>query len=128
MSVARQLDDLRASLPGCTLVVFGDLFSQVTLCVSSQGKHPQEHLDALCTTAGNLLDGPAALSAATALGMPDGRALKQAVILGPSDMQVFLRSPAEEADVLCCVSSLEGDIEKTSKSAGSALNLIANAQ
>ncbi len=128
MSVARQLDDLRASLPGCSLVVFGDLFSQVTLCVSAQGKHPQEHLDALCATAGNLLSGPAAQSAATALGMPDASALKQAVILGQSDMQVFLRSPVEEADVLCCVSSPDGDIEAISDRARSTLNLITDAQ
>jgi len=128
MRVTQQLDDLRGSLPGCSLVVFGDLFSQVTLCVSSRDKHPQEHLDSLCATAGNLLDGPAAQSAATALGMPDGSALKQAVILGPSDMQVFLRSPVEDADVLCCVSSPGGDIEATSARARAALNVIAKAQ
>ena len=128
MSVAAQLDALRGSLPGCSMVVFGDLFSQITLCVSAQDKHPQEQLDAICVTAGNLLDGPAAHSAASALAMPDSGALDQAVILGPSDMQIFLRSPVDDADVLCCVCSLNGDVEMTCARARSALTLIAQAQ
>lgn len=125
MSVKGQLDDLRASLPGCSLVVFGDLFSQITFCVSSQGKYPQEQLDALCVTAGHLLNGPAARSAARALGASEGGSLEQAAILNSADVQVFLRSPADDADVLCCVCSLDGDIEQIAAQARSALNRIA---
>lgn len=128
MSVAVQLEKLRTSLPGCDLVVFGDLFSQITLCVSARDKHPQEQLDALCVTAGNLLDGPAAHSAASALGMPDGNALDQAVIMSTSNMQIFLRSPVDDADVLGCVCSLDADIEFTTAQARSVLNLIAQDQ
>ena len=128
MSVAAQLDDLRGSLPGCSLVVFGDLFSQITLCVSARDKHPQEQLDALCVTAGSLLDEPAAQSVRSALALPDGGTLNQAVILGPSDMQIFLRSPVDNADVLCCVCSLNGDVEMTCTRARSALNMIAQIQ
>lgn len=124
MSVAAQLDNLRASLPDCSLVAFGDLFSQITLCVSTRDKHPQEQLDALCITAGNLLNGPAAHCTTTALGMPDGKALDQAVILSPAGLQVFLRSPVDDADVLCCVCSLGADIEKTAAQARSTLSLI----
>lgn len=128
MNVSNELENLRASLPGCSLVVFGDLFSQITLCVSARDKHPQEQLDALCVTAGNLLDGSAAHSASAALGMPDGNVLNQAVILSPSGMQVFQRSPVDNADVLACVCSLNTDVEKASAHVWSTLNLIAQNQ
>jgi len=128
MNVSAQLDDLRASLPGCSLVVFGDLFSQITLCVSARDKHPQEQLDALCVTAGNLLDGPAAQAAATALGVHDGNVLDQAVILSPSGLQVFQRSAVDDADVLACICSLNTDIEQATAQVRSTLSLIAQTQ
>lgn len=128
MKVAARLEELRGSLPGCSLVVFGDLFSQITLCVSSQDKHPQEQLDALCVTAGNLLAGPAAQSASVALGMPNGGALDQAIVLNPNGIQVFLRSSVDAGDVLCCVCSLNADVNKVSTQARTTLKLIAENQ
>ena len=127
MTVATHLDDLRKGLPGCSLVVFGDFFSQITLCVSSQDKHPQERLDALCVSAGALLDGPVAQALTTAMGLPDANACSQAVLFGPTSMQIFLRSPVEEADMLCCVLSLNADAERATKQARAALQLIARA-
>jgi len=111
MSAAENLDQFRNSLPGCSLVVFGDLFSQITLCASTRQKYPQEQLDAICVTAGNLLDGPVANKVATILGRP-GSNLARAVILSPEDTQVFLRSPDEDADVLCCMGPLDLEVGK----------------
>ncbi|MCF6233709.1 MAG: hypothetical protein L3J36_11545 [Rhodobacteraceae bacterium] len=125
MTVAAHLDDLRADLPGCSLVVFGDFFSQITLCVSSQDKHPQERLDALCVSAGSLLDGPVAQVVTAAMGLPDNSAFSQAILLSPSSMQIFLRSPAEESDMLACVLSLDADAETATNRARAALQLIA---
>ena len=128
MSVVAQLDNLRASVPGCSVVVFGDLFSQITLCVSAAHKNPQEQLDALCVTAGNLLDGPTARAVAPALGVPVGNALNQAIILTPVDIQLFLRSPTDVADVLCCVCSLDSDVDQALTRSLAALEQIAQGQ
>ncbi len=122
------MDDLRGSLPDCRLLVFGDLYSQITLCVSSRDKYPQEQLDALCLTAGNLLDGPVARSVASAVGVPSGDAINQAFLLSPTHLHLFLRSPVDPADVLCCVLSLRADIEQATARARDALHLIARAQ
>jgi hypothetical protein len=128
MSVTGELDRLRATLPGCSLVVFGDLFSQITLCVSTRDKHPQEQLDSICVTAGNLLDGPAATKVASALGVPGGSTLSRAVILSPRESQVYLRSAVEDADVLCCLGALEVDVELTTRQAHSAFDKISELQ
>jgi hypothetical protein len=125
MTVSDQLDELRVALPGCSLVVFGDLFSRITLCASAKGKYPQEQLDALCVTAGNLLNGPPARSAIPVLGMQGENDLGRAIILSPEGMQIFLRSPVEDADVLCCVCSLDADMETATAMAQSTLNQIA---
>ncbi len=117
MSAAENLDQFRNSLPGCSLVVFGDLFSQITLCVSTRQKYPQEQLDSICVTAGSLLDGPLASKVAAILGKP-GSNLSRAVILSPEDTQVFLRSPDEDADVLCCLGPLDLDVGQAAKLAG----------
>jgi len=118
MSAAGNLDQFRTSLPGCSLVVFGDLFSQITLCVSTRQKYPQEQLDTICVTAGNLLDGPVASKVANLLGRPGGN-LSRAIILSPEDTQVFLRSPDENADVLCCMGPLDLEVGKATKLAQS---------
>lgn len=127
MTVAAHLDDLRAGLPGCSLVVFGDFFSQITLCVSAQDRHPQERLDAICASAGTLLDGPVAQAVTATMGMPDNHAFSQAILFCPTSMQIFLRSPVEEADMLCCVLSLNGDAETAANRARATLQLIAQA-
>ena len=125
MTVAAHLDDLRKGLPGCSLVVFGDFFSQITLCVSTQSRHPQERLDALCVSAGALLDGPVAQAVTAAMGLPDKNAFSQAILFSPTSMQIFLRSPVEEADMLCCVLSLNVDAKKATDQARAALQMIA---
>ena len=125
MTVAARLDDLRRALPGCSLVVLGDFFSQITLCVSSQDKHPQERLDALCESAGTLLDGPVAQSVTAVMGLPDGNAFSQAILFSPTSMQIFLRSPEEEADMLCCVLSLNANAENALGQARATLQMIA---
>lgn len=128
MSVAQELDTLRSAVPGCSLVIFGDLFSQITLCVSSSTKIKQEKLDAYCVSAGNLLGGEMADSVARVLGVPQSGRLAQAAILNPGETQVFLRSPFEDADVLCCIGSMQCDVQEISTKAGHTFERIAQIQ
>lgn len=128
MSIAGQLDDLRASISSCSLVVFGDLSSQITLCVSAREKQPQEQLDALCVAAANLLDSAASQSASAALEMSCAETLNQAIVLGPTGMQVFQRSQVDDADVLACVCSLNADVELVAAQLRSTLSQIAEVQ
>jgi hypothetical protein len=128
MNVTQELESLRKAVPGCSLVIFGDLFSQITLCVSSSGKLKQEQLDAYCVSAGNLLDGRVADSVARVLGVPDSNALSQAVVLNPGEVQVFLRSPFEDSDVLCCIGSMQCDVKVISSLAGRTFEQIARLQ
>ncbi len=128
MRVAQELESLRQSMPGCSLVIFGDLFSQITLCVSSARKIKQEQLDAYCVSAGNLLDGGVANSVAKVLGVPNTTALSQAVILNPGDTQVFLRSPFEDADVLCCIGAMQCDVKEITAKAEQTFERITQIQ
>jgi hypothetical protein len=128
VTIVGELDILRRAIPGCSLVIFGDLCSRITLCVSSSRKHPQEQLDAYCASAGNLLNGTVANSVAMALGVPNGDSLSQAVVFQPDEIQVFLRSPFENADVLCCVGALQCEIFEVSARAENTFEQIAQVQ
>jgi hypothetical protein len=125
VTVSVQLDTFRNAIPGCSLVIFGDLFSQITLCVSSAKKYRQEQLDAYCTSAANLLDGGGANSIAQVLGVPSGKSLSQAIVLHPNEMQVFLRSPFESADVLCCIGPMQKEVGEIATNAGETFQKIA---
>lgn len=48
MSASNILDTCRASLSGCQLTAFGDLKSELILCVSAARPRPREDFDALC--------------------------------------------------------------------------------
>jgi hypothetical protein len=128
MRVEQELEALRNAVPGCTVVIFGDLFSQITLCVSSSKKIKQEQLDAYCVSAGNLLDGDIANSIANVLGVPDTSSLAHAAVLNPGEVQVFLRSPFEDADVLCCIGSMHCDVSEISAIADQTFARIAQFQ
>lgn len=106
MSVVDELDKLRATLPGCTLVAFGDLGARIVLCASAAEKRPQEELDALCSAASTSLDG---IALAPMLG---GSALSQAVAVGPGEIRVFLRSHLDPCDALFCCFTDQTDIRE----------------
>ena len=109
MSVADELDKLRATLPGCTLVAFGDLNARIVLCASASEKRPQEQLDALCMAASDTLDGTHADPLAKALG---GERLTEAVTVGSGQVHLFLRSHLDVSDALFCTFADQTDIEE----------------
>lgn len=122
MSVADELDKLRATLPGCTLVAFGDLDARIVLCASTSDKRPQEDLDALCHAASGALDGGFAGPVASALG---GTHLTEAFAVKPGEIQVFLRSEIEAADALFCSCADQTDIRHMIDSGRKTLSRIA---
>ena len=98
MGIADQLAVMRDDFPQCRSVTFADLSSGLVLCASTQVKLRQERLDALCDRARALLSGPGAAAAAAVLGAaPDEAVLDEAGML-----LVFVRSPVEPDEALCC--------------------------
>jgi len=105
MTIDRHLEDLRAGLPGCSLVAYGDLSANLMLRTSADRAWAQEHLDALCKTASARFDLARSLRG-TAEGGP-----RHAIVLTERDTRVFVGSDQDEADLLCCVCSGTADAE-----------------
>lgn len=125
MSVVDELDKLRATLPGCTLVAFGDLEARIVLCASAPEKRPQEELDALCMAASTALDGGFAVPLSDALG---GSRLTQAVTVKPGEIQLFLRSHLDANDALFCTFADQTDIREIVSAGRSALHRMSQLQ
>lgn len=125
MSVLDELDKLRATLPGCTMVAFGDLTARIVLCASAAEKRPQEELDALCMAASVSLDGDAANSVAHVLG---GEKLSQAVAVSSGEIRLFLRSHLDACDALFCTFTDHTDIREMVAAGRSTLHKISALQ
>ncbi|MFY9211804.1 MAG: hypothetical protein WAO69_11805 [Aestuariivita sp.] len=121
MSVADELDKLRATLPGCTLVAYGDLGTRIVLCASAAQKRPQEELDALCMAASASLNGSHSEPVASFLG---GARLSEVVSIGPGEIQVFLRSDLDACDALFCTFADQTDIRDMVTAGRSTLHRI----
>ncbi len=124
MNVAAKLEELRGALPGCTLVAYADLSSDLTLCVSARVKPPQEQLDALCMTAAAFLNGLGTVAS----GEQKAILRDQAVVLTAMDVQIFLRSPKDASDALCCICSGGIDFNIVAQQARATLLQIAAQQ
>lgn len=119
MTIADELDGLRRAIPGCSAVVLGDMSARLVLRASLARQMPQETLDRICATAASLLTGPLADVAAS-----EGSAGHVALI-GGGGVRIFVRSPADEADMLCCLCPPDVDINGAAGLARSALAAIA---
>lgn len=109
MAIQELLDSFRRDLPSCDTVALGDLSSNLVLCVSSRKKPPQEQLDRLIRNARSLLDGDAGSAAADTLSDRNGARPDFALLDTVGGMRIFLRSPTEPADVLCCICAPESE-------------------
>ena len=125
MSVPDELDKLRATLPGCTLVAFGDLSARIVLCASAEERRPQEELDALCLTASQSLNGPKAGQLADALG---GTTLTEAVTIKKGEIRVYLRSEYDPSDALFCTFTDETDVREMVSAGRRTLSRISRLQ
>ena len=125
MDIQALLDSVRHDFPECRAIAFGDLSTGLVLCVSAARKTPQERLDRLCRTAGELLDGATAGHAAALA--PDGAgAVTQAVALSGGTLEIFLRSPLVATDTLCCICSANVNIDALIDRARAGLRDIGN--
>ena len=112
MSVTDALDAMRSEIPGCSLVAFADLNSQLVLSASSLGQPGQEELDALSNAAQLVLNGTVAEGAATVWTdtHPDAAA-ETAMLLTEAEARVFLRAPGGAPEALICLCAPESDLE-----------------
>lgn len=88
----------RAGFASCELAALVDVSAGTVLMTDSAIRLGQEHLDALCATAGQLW-GP---------DSPDWT--NSAILTGPTGHRVFLRSGVDRHDVLCCLFAPQSDL------------------
>lgn len=98
MGVNESLGAVVKAFPQARLVAFADLSSRMILASSGTLSTTQEHLDKLCDQARTSFDDPLFSLSVEAFGEPNG-----AVVMGPDNVRVFLRSETEPADALCCI-------------------------
>ncbi len=128
MNIIDQLTHLRTSTPGCALVALSDLSSGVVLCASSAIKQPQERLDSLCAIAADFLGGSAAQFASETLGLDQSTPIDRAIALNATNSRIFIRSRQEKNDALCCICSVNMDIDAFMNRAHATLKEIAAKQ
>ena len=98
MGVAESLGAILKVFPQARLVAFADLSSRMILTSAGPMVTTQEHLNLLCNQARTCFDDPLFALSVAAFGEPH-----TAVVLGPANLRLFLRSEAEPADALCCI-------------------------
>ena len=124
MNVVEELDAMRSDVPGCALVAFTDLASQLVLCTSSAANPVQEEMNALSKAALVALDGSFAEGAAPVWqGGPDDPA-ELAMLLTGEEARVFLRSPGKPNEALICVCAPDAPLEDVVARGRSALDRI----
>ncbi|MEX0285263.1 MAG: hypothetical protein AB3N23_11690 [Paracoccaceae bacterium] len=99
MTVGGHLDTLRASLPGCTLVAYGDVSAQLVLRTSTDSAWPQEKLDDLCKSGARQFGLVDAMSPFRQSANPT----REAIVTTRRDVRVYVGAPGAAGDVLCCV-------------------------
>lgn len=102
MDVTESLDALRGKFADCLTVAFADISTGMVLASSSQDQLNQEHLDALCATATEMLTGKTASRISTVLAQGEPSDIQQAVIYESMEIGVFLKSARTPTDALCC--------------------------
>ncbi|WP_128514657.1 hypothetical protein [Tabrizicola thermarum] len=98
MSVPESLGAVVKAFPQARLVAFADLSARMILTSAGPMNTTQEHLDRLCHQARTCFDDPLFSLSVEAFGEPH-----TAVVMGPANVRVFLRSEIEPADALCCI-------------------------
>lgn len=98
MGVADSLGAVVKAFPQARLVAFADLSSRMILASAGPMVMTQEHLDRLCDQARASFDDPMFSLCVGAFGEPHA-----AVLLGPANLRLFLRSDVEPADAMCCI-------------------------
>lgn len=98
MGVIDSLGALVKAYPQARVVAFADLSSRMILASQGTQMVTQEYLERLCQEARSSFDDPLFSLALEAFAEPQA-----AILLGETDVKVFLRSATEPADALCCI-------------------------
>jgi hypothetical protein len=98
LSIAESLGAVVKAFPQARLVAFADLSSRMILSSAGPMNTTQEYLNRLCNQARTCFDDPLFSLSVEAFGEPHA-----AVVMGPANVRVFLRSDTEPADALCCI-------------------------
>jgi hypothetical protein len=98
VGITEDLGAVVKAFPQARLVAFADLSSRMILTSAGPLSTTQEHLDRLCSQARACFDDPLFSLSVGAFGEPHG-----AVVMGPDNLRLFLRSDVEPADALCCI-------------------------
>lgn len=111
MGVIDSLGALVKAYPQARVVAFADLSSNMILASQGQKMVTQEYLERLCKEARSSFDDPLFSLTLEAFGEP-----RAAILLGDTELKVFMRSETEPADALCCICQngidLGGFVEK----------------
>jgi hypothetical protein len=103
MTIGAELDALRNSFSGCSLVAFGDSRTRLMLRSSHEQACHREHLDELCAQAANCFDLLDFASHDDHSSDDDNVRPCEAIVLTANNMRAFVRAEGGGSDFICCV-------------------------
>ena len=124
MTLTEKLDELRLKHPGCRTLAFADISTSTILYASAEEHLRQEHLDSLCGTAMEMLNGGIATHVRGVFSGHEDSDVYQAIIIEVAEVGVFLKSTTNPADALCCVCSLSIDLGRFVQNARESLTQL----
>ncbi|MDA8747213.1 hypothetical protein N9M66_03275 [Litoreibacter sp.] len=117
MNISDSLDALRGKFSGCLTVAYADISTGMVLSASAQAHLNQEHLDALCTTASEMLAGGTARRFSAVLAGDQEEDIQQAIIFESSEVGLFYKSTSSPNEALCCACLPDIDLAEFSRQA-----------
>jgi len=117
MSLSDRLDELRQGVPGCTLVSFGELSSGLALRTSASKPYKHEYLEEILQ------------QASVNFSLSDFMASENdlVVVATPDEVRIFVRSSAENTDIICCVCKNASEVPQVVHSARQLLTEMSRA-
>ena len=100
MNIAEYLDQMRRDIPDCSLVSFGDLRTGLSLRASAADPLRQDQLEEILQHAAFTFSVSDALAAT---GETETAGRQSAIVARPQGVLIFVRSPDEPSDVICCL-------------------------
>jgi len=100
MTVGNRLDATRHEIPGCSLACFGDLQTGLCLRVSADSAHRQDFLEFILRQAGQSFAAADAMAGTTRHRAPRAN---RVMLATPDHVRIAIRSPCNDADVVCCL-------------------------
>lgn len=107
MSLSESLDELRQVVPSCTLASFGDVSTGLALRTSTSDLYKQEYLDEVLRQATENFELSDLMSSDTDL----------VVLAMPDETRIFVRSHADNPDIVCCICDDASDVPLATRSA-----------